>query len=121
MSMKAHGVDKHARLIEQNVEQARYLARRVEESPCLDLLAPVSLNVVCFRYAADLPESGLRKLNQEILMRLQESGVAVPSSTVVHGRFALRAAVTNHRSRREDFDVLVAEVERIGRELAGSC
>jgi aromatic-L-amino-acid decarboxylase len=120
MSMKAHGVDKHARLIEQNVEQARYLARRVEESPSLEILAPAGLNVVCFRYAADLPETGLRKLNQEILMRLQESGVAVPSSTVVYGRFALRAAVTNHRSRREDFDVLVAEVERIGRELAGS-
>ncbi|MEA2603353.1 MAG: aromatic-L-amino-acid/L-tryptophan decarboxylase [Acidobacteriota bacterium] len=119
MALKVHGVEKHARLIEQNVAQAQYLAQRVESSPDLELLAPVSLNVVCFRFAADLPEEELSALNREILMRLQESGVAVPSGTVIRGRYALRAAVTNHRSRREDFDVLVEEVVRIGRELVG--
>jgi glutamate/tyrosine decarboxylase-like PLP-dependent enzyme len=119
MALKVHGVEKHARLIEQNVAQAQYLAQRVEASPDLELLAPLSLNVVCFRFAADLPEEDLAALNREILMRLQESGVAVPSGTVIRGRYALRAAVTNHRSRREDFDVLVEEVVRIGRGLVG--
>ena len=116
MSMKVHGVEKLGRLVEQNVEQARHLARRIEESRELELLAPVSLNVVCFRYRAGLPERVLDGLNREILMRIQESGVAVPSGTTLRGRFALRAAVTNHRSRREDFDVLVEEVVRHGRE-----
>jgi aromatic-L-amino-acid decarboxylase len=118
MSFKAHGVDALVRLVEQNVAQARHLAARVEASPALELLAPVALNVVCFRYAPpDLPESQRNAVNEEILLRLQEDGIAVPSGTVLGGRYAIRAAIVNHRSRREDFDALADAVERIGREV----
>jgi glutamate/tyrosine decarboxylase-like PLP-dependent enzyme len=116
MSMKEHGVEKYGRLIRQNVDQARYLARMVEESPQLELLAPVPLNIVCFRYVAD--GTDLDELNHEILVQLHESGVAVPSYTKVSGKFAIRVANTNHRSRREDFDLLVQEVLRIGTNMA---
>jgi glutamate/tyrosine decarboxylase-like PLP-dependent enzyme len=116
MSMKEHGIEKYGRLIRQNVDQARYLARMVEESPQLELLAPVPLNIVCFRYVADGPD--LDELNHEILVQLHESGVAVPSYTKVSGKFAIRVANTNHRSRREDFDLLVQEVLRIGTNVA---
>jgi aromatic-L-amino-acid decarboxylase len=120
MSFKAHGVDAITRLVEQNVAQARHLAARVEASPDLELLSPVQLNVVCFRFAPpDLPEPERNAVNREILLRLQEDGIAVPSGTLVRGRYAIRAAIVNHRSRREDFDVLADAVARIGRELQG--
>jgi glutamate/tyrosine decarboxylase-like PLP-dependent enzyme len=120
MGIKEQGIDKFARLIEQNVEQARFLAELVREAPELELLAPVSTNVVCFRYrgAPPLPADELNPLNTELLHRLQESGAAVPSHTMLGGRFAIRVANTNHRSRRADFAALVAEVESLGRELA---
>jgi len=119
MSIKEHGIQKYGRLIRQNVEQARYLCRLVEASPVLELLAPVSLNIVCFRYrAAGYNDEQADRLNAELRVRLQESGIAAPSSTTLEGRYALRAAITNHRSRREDFDILVRAVERIGGELA---
>lgn len=118
MAFKAHGVDEIVRVIEQNVDQARYLADRVEAHPHLELLAPVPLNVVCFRYAPPgLAADALDAVNREILLRLQERGIAVPSSTVLHGRFALRVANVNHRSRREDFDALLDAVPRIGEEI----
>lgn len=120
MSLKAHGADAITRLVEQNVAQAQHLAARVEASPVLELLMPVQLNVVCFRYApADLPEVERNAVNQEILIRLQEDGIAVPSGTLVRGRYAIRVANVNHRSRLEDFDVLADAVERIGGELTG--
>jgi aromatic-L-amino-acid/L-tryptophan decarboxylase len=119
MSLKAYGVETFAALIEQNVALARYLAERVAAHPQLELLAPVTLNVVCFRYApAGLADEALDRLNRECLLRVQESGVAVPSSTVIDGRFALRVAIVNHRSRREDFDALLDAVLRIGADLA---
>lgn len=43
---------------------------------------------------------------------------AVPSIVSIKARTYLHAAITNHRSRRIDFDVLVREVIRIGNELA---
>jgi glutamate/tyrosine decarboxylase-like PLP-dependent enzyme len=121
MHIKEHGAEKLGRLIGQNVAQARYLAALVERSPELELMAPVPLNIVCFRYRSPhRGEAELDALNQELLIRLQESGIAAPSSTRVRGRYALRAAITNHRSRREDFDALLAGVLRIGGELAAA-
>ncbi len=118
MAMKAHGVGTLARLIEQNVAQARYLATRVEAERDLELLAPVPLNVVCFRYApAGVDDARLNAINEEILLRLQEEGIAVPSGTTLRGRYAIRVANVNHRSRRADFDLLADAVLRFGREL----
>jgi aromatic-L-amino-acid/L-tryptophan decarboxylase len=118
MSLKTHGADAWARLVEQNVAQARHLRDRIAAEPRLELLAPVPLNVVCFRFVAPgMDGAALDSVNQEILLRVQERGIAVPSSTVLGGRFALRVAITNHRSRREDFDLFVDAVLAAGSEL----
>jgi glutamate/tyrosine decarboxylase-like PLP-dependent enzyme len=116
MSLKEHGGAKYGRLIQQNVEQACYLADLVEAAPELELSAPVALNVVCFRYVrAGLDEAALDDLNKCIVVELQEGGIAVPSGTTLNGRYVLHVANTNHRSRRADFDLLVREVVRLGR------
>jgi glutamate/tyrosine decarboxylase-like PLP-dependent enzyme len=118
MGLKEHGLRKYARLIEQNVAQAHYLAELVESAPDLELLAPASLNVVCFRYVRPgLDGATLDALNKAILVELQERGIAVLSGTTVRDRYAMRVGHTNHRTRREDFDLLVREVRRIGGEL----
>jgi glutamate/tyrosine decarboxylase-like PLP-dependent enzyme len=118
MGIKEQGIDKFRRLIEQNIGQARYLAGLVSRSTDLELLAPVPLNIVCFRYRgerSDDPE--LDELNEQLLCELQERGIAVPSHNRLDGRFCLRVAITNHRSRREDFDALVETVVVLGRRL----
>jgi glutamate/tyrosine decarboxylase-like PLP-dependent enzyme len=118
LSFKAHGTRAIARIIEQNVEQSRYLQHLIDDHPELELLAPAPLNVVCFRYRpAGYPEGELNSINKEILIRVQESGVAIPSGTILHGRYALRCANVNHRSRRSDFELLINAVLRIGNEL----
>ena len=118
MSLKAHGVHAMARLFEQNVEQAAMLARRVGEEADLELAAPAPLNVVCFRFSpAGLSAERVDRLNRELMLRLQESGVAVPSGTTIDGRFTLRCAFVNHRTRAEDVDILVDAVLRIGNAL----
>ena len=118
MNLKAYGVDRFARLIGQNLEQAQYLKGRVEKEPALELLAPVPLNIVNFRYGKPgLDEAALNALNQRILIALQERGIAAPSSTMLKGRFAFRVCITNYRSRREDFDALVDGVLALAREF----
>ena len=118
-SLKEHGLRKYQALVEQNVAQARYLADLVESDRRLELVAPASLNIVCFRFRDGIDdENTLTALNREILLRLHESGAASPSSTILRGRFAIRVANVNHRSRREDFDFLISEVVRLGEEIA---
>ena len=118
MSLKEHGSRKYGRLIQQNIDQARYLAELINAAPELELAAPVPLNVVCFRYVrGGLGDAVLNELNKQIVVELQEQGIAVPSVTTIRGKCVLHVANTNHRSQREDFDVLVREVIRIGKEL----
>lgn len=114
MSMKTYGVFAYLAMIRQNIAQARYLAAQVQQHPQMELLAPCALNIVCFRYVRPgLTEEALRSLNREILMRLQEAGIATVSATLLQGRYALRVAITNHRTRMEDLDMLVDGVVRV--------
>ena len=80
------------------------------------MLAPVALNIVCFRYRSK-GNLNADRLNADILVAVQESGVAAPSSTQIDGRFAIRAAIVNHRTSAADIDKLVEAVLKIGAML----
>ena len=115
MSLKEHGVEKYGRMVQKNIDQARYLSELVKNAPELELSAPVPLNVVCFRYLQDsLDDAQVDQLNKYIEIELQEQGIAVVSGTVLNGKYVLHAAITNHRSKKEDYDILVKEVVQIG-------
>lgn len=117
MSLKTYGTATFAGLIEQNIEQAAHLASLVENNRELELLAPRSMNVVCFRYRpiSGCGEDELNQINREIVLRLQESGKYVVSGTTLDGKYAIRIANVNHRSQMEDFDELAADVVLAGR------
>lgn len=116
MALKEQGAAKFGRLIAQDIGFARYMAAKVEVHPLLELVAPVDLNIVCFRHVA-ADEDAARRLNTEIMLRLQERGLAVPSDTTVQGRHGLRCAFNNHRTRRADIDGFLDDVLRIAAEI----
>jgi aromatic-L-amino-acid decarboxylase len=119
MSIKEHGAEKYSRLIQQNVDQAQYLKKLVERTPELELLAPVPLNIVCFRYKVENEDDeSLNKLNSKILDQQWRNGNCMISSTVIDGKYALRTCFTNHRSTREDIEFMVKELIKLGDEIA---
>ena len=118
MSIKEHGLARFGRMMARNVDQAHYLGKLIEAAPDLELTAPIGLDIVCFRYKpGGLDEDALNEFNRDLLIKLQESGVAAPSYTTLNGNYCLRAAISNHRSRFEDFDLMVDELLRIGKRL----
>jgi aromatic-L-amino-acid decarboxylase len=119
MSIKEHGLDRFGRMMARNVEQAHYFGRLVTNEPKMELLAPIGMDIVCFRFnPGGLDGNALNALNKEILMRLHEQGIAAPSYTTLGDKYCLRIAIANHRSVQEDFDLLACEVVRIGTEVA---
>lgn len=108
------GTDRLGRMITRNCYQASYLGEQVAMMPGLELLAPVALNICCFRHVVDgLPDPVLNAMNDEIVIQLQEQGIAAPSTTQLHGRTAIRVNITNHRTARKDLDILLSEIVRI--------
>ena len=121
MSIKEHGLERFGRMIARNVEQAQYLGRLVESEPLLELTGPIGLDIVCFRYKPGRrDQQALNDLNMELLVQLQRGGVAAPSYTTLNGNYCLRVAISNHRSRQEDFDRMIEAVLEIGGRLASA-
>ena len=112
MSLREAGVARYRSAMERNIALARWLEAEVQGAPDLELAHATDLCIVCFRY---LPEDGAEQdggpaadaVNREILMALQERGIAAPSHTHLGGRFFLRCAITNHRTRTADLQLLL--------------
>ncbi|MGX9179277.1 pyridoxal phosphate-dependent decarboxylase family protein [Mesorhizobium sp. BHbdii] len=118
MGLKEHGIEKFGRLIDQNIAQGHTLGTLIEAEPLLELVAPPNINIVCFRYRGDgITGERQKAINTEIMLRLQEEGIAALSDTTVHGQHCLRVAINNHRTRRDDLDLLVRETVRLGNEI----
>jgi len=116
MTLKAYGLDGIAGVVEAGCDIARHLEARIAREPSLELLAPVTLNIVCFRVAQ--AASDLDALNHEIVVQLQERGIAAPSTTTIDGKLAIRAALFNHRTIAADADALIDGVLQIAAHLA---
>jgi glutamate/tyrosine decarboxylase-like PLP-dependent enzyme len=105
-TLRVYGTQQLGEMMAHSCRIARHLRDRVMAEPRLELLAPVPLNIVCFRYRGADTDT----LNEAIAADVQESGVAVPSTTRIGGKLAIRAAIFNHRTRETDVEVLLQAV-----------
>ena len=112
-TLKVYGIDALGASISRCCVLARALEERIAATPELELMAPVELNIVCFRYRAE----DTNRVNDAIVVALQESGIVAPSTTRIAGRTAIRAAIVNHRTSRAEIDALVDGVLALGRKL----
>jgi aromatic-L-amino-acid decarboxylase len=110
-TLQVYGTEKLGLVIAHTCELAQYLAQRITQTPSLELLAPVSLNIVCFRYRCH----DANRVNAEIVVALQESGRVAPSTTILDGKLAIRAAIFNHRTNKGDIDALIETTVTLGK------
>ena len=110
-TLKVLGADAIGAAITQSCVLAAELADKITAQPELELLAPVPLNIVCFRYRCADADA----VNAAIVADLQEAGRVAPSLTRIDGRTAIRAALFNHRTTAADLEALVQSTLAFGR------
>jgi aromatic-L-amino-acid/L-tryptophan decarboxylase len=115
-TLKTYGTERLGAVISRTCALAGYLEARILAEPRLELLAPVQLNIVCFRYRAADPN----RVNGDIVIDIQESGIAAPSTTMLDGELAIRAAIVNHRTDTCDIDALISAVLDFGARRSAS-
>ena len=115
-TLKVYGAQAIGAAISHTCALARYLESQVLATPELELLAPVQLNIVCFRYRG----ADADRLNARIVADLHESGICAPSTTRIGDDLAIRAAIVNHRTEPRDIDALIAAVLACGGAVAAS-
>jgi glutamate/tyrosine decarboxylase-like PLP-dependent enzyme len=120
LSLRYHGMAKFREAIGNDLQNAKVLARLIAAQDDLELLAPVPLSAVCFRYVANSETpAGIDALNRSILQRIVRRGKVFLSNATIQGKFALRACFVNHRTTPQDVEQVVAEVLAAGRALVG--
>lgn len=121
-TLQVYGTDRLGEMIAHTCELAQYLKTKIEATPQLELLAPVALNIVCFRYlpADQSDDHVIDALNANIAVKLQESGIAAPSTTLIHQQLAIRAAIVNHRTTVVEIDALINATITFGDQIQKS-
>jgi aromatic-L-amino-acid decarboxylase len=112
------GVEGMTARIRRHNDMATQLAGIAREHPRLELLQQPTLSICCFRYVAP-GITDLDGLNRRLHRRLVRENRNLPSTTQVNGKLALRPCFVGARSKASHVDALVADVLRIGAELAG--
>jgi aromatic-L-amino-acid decarboxylase len=111
LSLRYHGLNAFREAIRADLDHAQQLAELVRSNDKLELLAPVELSAVCFRYVgAGASGSQLDELNAAILKNVIQRGRVFISNASIRGTFALRACFVNHRTKPEDVEAVVDEV-----------
>ena len=117
MSVRYHGLGQFRQAIRNDLRHAQLLARMIQAEASLELLAPVELSAVCFRWTGG-PEATLNERNNKILQQVVRRGRVVLSNATLRGQFALRACIVNHRTTDEDIAAVIEEVLAAAQEMA---
>ncbi|HEX2051706.1 MAG TPA: pyridoxal-dependent decarboxylase [Actinomycetota bacterium] len=116
-TLRAYGRNGYRLMVERHLDLAQRVAARVDEAPELERLAPVPLNIVCFRIRLPgVSDDDLDEINRSAGEALLEDGRVYAGTTRYAGRVAFRPAIVNWRTTEHDVDLLVDVV----RELAAA-
>ena len=121
MALKFMGRQGYAQTVEHHVDLTNYFASRIDELTDYKRVGEVETAVCCFRF---LPESRLNqegpdldRLQQRMQQLIERSGEAWLTTTVLHGRRALRVNINSFLTERRHIDDLVELLERSGKKL----
>lgn len=119
--VSTHGTRALGEVVYKSHLQAQRLAELVAGASDMELLAPHPLSTVCFRFAVPDTEGPDKtdQLNRDIVITLQERGIAVPSLTTVRGKVGIRVNITNHRTTMNDIVELFDRMRQVRNELGG--
>jgi glutamate/tyrosine decarboxylase-like PLP-dependent enzyme len=124
MALKSLGTDGYAEIIDRQIELTKYLAARLRETEGFETVGEVETAVCCFRFMPEwISEAGdeaCDALQQALQQRVERSGEAWLSTTVLKGRRAIRANVNSFLTERRHIDDLVELLTRESRQLTNA-
>jgi aromatic-L-amino-acid decarboxylase len=116
MAMKFMGARGYARTVERQIELTNYLASRLDQMPGFKRVGQVETAVCCFRYLPDsvsgLDGSEQDRVQQNLQQVIERSGEAWLTTTVLHGRRAMRVNINSFLTEQRHVDVLLSALER---------
>ncbi len=117
--IRSYGVEGIQSKIRYHIELASDLEKKIKEHPQFELLAPRSLNLLCFRFVPNrqLNSEKLNELNQKILESLNASGKLFVTHTKLHGKYVLRMQIGQTEVNKTHVDSAWKLIQQTAKEL----
>ncbi|HYK21832.1 MAG TPA: aminotransferase class V-fold PLP-dependent enzyme [Pyrinomonadaceae bacterium] len=121
MAIKFMGREGYARTVERHIELTKYLAQQIDELKEFERVGEVETAVCCFRFIPEPDSSGpeLDRLQQRLQQTIERSGEAWLTTTVLHGRRALRVNINSFLTEQHHVEDLVRLLVHSGGKLVG--
>jgi aromatic-L-amino-acid decarboxylase len=89
--IRSYGTEGLQKKIREHIDFAARLKEMILIEPDFEILAPVVINVVCFRYCPSGHDGkALNTLNEKLNYKLNDGGRIYLSHTMINGKYALR-------------------------------
>jgi aromatic-L-amino-acid decarboxylase len=89
--IRSYGTEGLRKKIREHISFAARLKEMIMKEPDFEILAPVVINVVCFRYCPEgRDEKELNSLNEKLNHQINDSGRIYLSHTMINGKYSLR-------------------------------
>src|SRR5262249_50403339 len=105
----AYGVSGLRKMLADHLELARYFREKLEAMAGFEIMAPMPLNLICFRYRPDpsMPSEAVDRLNECLMASINNSGKAYLTHTKLHGQYVLRVCIGQTYVERRHVDQLL--------------
>lgn len=106
MAMKFMGREGYARTVERHIDLTHYLASRIDALPDFERVGEVETAVCCFRHKS--------KSQQQLQQKIERDGEVWLTTTVLHGKRALRVNINSFLTEQHHVDHLITQIEKAG-------
>jgi aromatic-L-amino-acid/L-tryptophan decarboxylase len=113
MPLQLHGVDAFRDALDEKLDLAAYLADALRADPRIEVCWDPQLTVVPFRLAGDHDDD----LQRAFLAKINASKRVFLSSTMIHGRYVVRACIVSHRTHKDRIEECADIVRSAAAEL----
>ena len=115
--LRSYGAEGLREMIREHIRLAQDFKQRVEAHESFELMAPVPLSLVCFRFNDGRPDEELDSFNRTLLSRLNQSGKLLMTQTTLGGRYVIRMAIdsrtTRERHVREAWELITETAAKL--------
>ena len=117
--IRSYGLRRLQEIIREHITFGQWLKEKVIAARNFELLAPVPLNLVCFRYKPDgvTDEKELEEINSKLLQTLNASGKILVTQTKLNDKYAIRFVGGSEKTTLEHVQQGWRRVEQTAREL----
>ncbi len=119
--IRSYGVEGLRSMIRNHLALAQGLLKKIEDHPDFEILAPMPLNLICFRFKPKgvSDETELERINSAILARINETGEVFLTHTKLDGRYAIRIVIGQTYVEQTDVDKAWSVIRESASEVSG--